>query len=261
MTDPATAEPLARLIEAIKRNLSEGRYRNKSAVREALVLPIFQRLGWDTIDPYQVRREHPIGSRKVDYAPSCANDAGPSCGGQGGWCCQWRGSATLRICVSRRRSDGASDDGQEWSFDLPTERGNYEDRRLYTLDLQARPGDECCRVLTRYLDFDRVKQNQAISDARKDYESAARERIAAQTVSNAWLKLVEEPDGLLIDLLIEKTQALCGYDPSREQVEAFLSKLVPHGQGTPAVLIRRPDQRSTISAWRAPTTARRRPAR
>lgn len=99
-------------------------------------------------------------------------------------------------------------DGQEWGFYLPTERGTYEDRRVYKLDLLERTTEECCQVLIRYLAHDRVKRQEAIADARKDYESASRERIAADTLVSAWQKLVEEPDGLLIDILTEKTQAL-----------------------------------------------------
>jgi len=77
------------------------------------------------------------------------------------------------------------------------------------------------------LAFERVRQKEAIADARSDYETAARERTAADTLQAAWRKLVEEPDGLLIDLLVEKTQALCGYAPTREQVEAFLTGTNP----------------------------------
>ena len=60
-------EDLLSLIVSVPRNLNQGRYQNEQAFREAVVLPILQRLGWDMIDPPTVRREYPIQSRRVDY--------------------------------------------------------------------------------------------------------------------------------------------------------------------------------------------------
>ena len=90
-----------------------------------------------------------------------------------------------------------------------------------------RTTDECCSTLSRYLAFDRVKRKDAIQDARVDYETGDQRRTAVDTLPAAWSKLVEEPDGLMIDLLAEKTQTLCGYAPTREQVETFLATLTP----------------------------------
>jgi predicted type IV restriction endonuclease len=52
-----STDELKHLIESVKRNLAQGRYQNESTIREAVVLPILDRLGWDIIDPAVVRRE------------------------------------------------------------------------------------------------------------------------------------------------------------------------------------------------------------
>jgi predicted type IV restriction endonuclease len=221
-------EELRGLIETIKRNLAQGRYLNESTIREAVVLPVLQRLGWDTMDPSVVRREHPVRNRKVDY-------------------CLFSHHATPDVLIEVK-AIGAIEggdlqlfeyafhegvpmalltNGREWSFYLPAGQGSYEDRRVYKLDMLQRDVDECYRTLVRYPAFDRVKRKEAITDARRDYETAARERTAADTLAAAWIKLIEEPDALLLDLLSEKTQTLCGYAPMREQVEAFLAMLKP----------------------------------
>jgi hypothetical protein len=125
--------------------------------------------------------------------------------------------ARLRIAEQLERD--------EWSFYLPAGQGSYNDRRVYKLDFLERSTDECCRVLIRYLAFDRVKSKDSIADARKDYETASQERTAADNLYPAWKKLVEEGDDLLIELLIEKTQTLCGYGPTPEQATKFLTSL------------------------------------
>jgi len=71
------------------------------------------------------------------------------------------------------------------------------------------------------------KKKEAIADARSDYEKAVQRRTAEQTIYKAWKELVQEPEISLVDLLSEKTQTLCRYAPTREQVELFLSTLSP----------------------------------
>lgn len=69
-----SADGFYSLVEAIKRNLAEGRYQNESAIREAVVLPVLQKLGWDTIEPYTVRREHNIRGRKSGLYAFCSSE-------------------------------------------------------------------------------------------------------------------------------------------------------------------------------------------
>jgi len=223
-----STDELKHLIESVKRNLAQGRYQNESTIREAVVLPILDRLGWDIIDPAVVRREHPIGSRKVDYClfvhqstPDVLVEVkvvGSIAGGD---------RQLFEYAFHEGVPMALLTDGREWSFYLPAGQGSYDDRRIYKLDLLERTTEECCSALTRYLAFERVKRKDALKDARADYETAVRSRTAVDTLVAAWSKLVEEPDGLLIDLLLEKTQALCGYAPTREQVETFLATLTP----------------------------------
>jgi predicted type IV restriction endonuclease len=228
MLDKMSVDELKRLIESVKRNLAQGRYQNESTIREAVVLPILQRLGWDTIDPAVVRREHPIGSRKVDYClfvhhttPDVLVEVKAVGSIEGG------DRQLFEYAFHEGVPMAMLTDGREWSFYLPAGHGSYDDRRVYKLDLLERATDECWSALTRYLAFERVKRKEAIADARADYETAARRRTAADALPAAWAKLVEEPDGLMIDLVLEKTQALCGYAPTREQVETFLAALTP----------------------------------
>ena len=112
--------------------------------------------------------------------------------------------------------------GREWSFYLPAEQGNYSERRVQKLDLLERDPKDSARVLERYLSFDRVRGGSAHSDARADYQSAARQREAEKTIPRARQDLISQPDELLIELIAEKVVSLIGFRPTDEQIEAFL---------------------------------------
>ncbi len=51
----------------------------------------------------------------------------------------------------------------------------------------------------------------------------ARSREIKSTLPKAWRKLVEEKDGLLIDLIADQAATLCGYKPDFETVASFLN--------------------------------------
>jgi hypothetical protein len=123
-------------------------------------------------------------------------------------------------------------DGREWSFHLPSGQGSYEDRRVYRLQLDDREPEECQRVLTRYLARDRVRDGSAFEDAQRDYRDAAGRREAATALPRAWHELLGEPEELLLDIVSDKAEALCGFKPGRADVLGFLSRLVPGESGT-----------------------------
>ena len=54
--------------------------------------------------------------------------------------------------------------------------------------------------------------------------SLARAEIIGKVIVDAWNRIVETPDGLLVDLIAETTEDICGFKPERELVEQFLSR-------------------------------------
>lgn len=65
-------------------------------------------------------------------------------------------------------------DGQEWHFYLPGEQGDYEDRRVYKLDLLERDINESKTRLSRYLEYEAVKSGEAVESARSDYKDVSK---------------------------------------------------------------------------------------
>ena len=117
-------------------------------------------------------------------------------------------------------------DGQEWSFYLPGEQGRYDERRVYKLDLLERTSEEASTRLTRYLAYERVCSGEALKAARSDYQNVARSREIEVTFPRAWTSLLQEEDSLLLDLLADKVEDLCGYKPEQSDCQQFLQTRV-----------------------------------
>jgi hypothetical protein len=113
-------------------------------------------------------------------------------------------------------------DGQEWNFYLPGEQGRYDERRVYKLDLLERSAEEASTRLTRYLSYQRLCSGDALNAARADYQNVAKDREIEATFPKAWHALLEEQDSLLLDLIAERVESLCGYKPDPDVCGRFL---------------------------------------
>lgn len=212
-------------IVDIQAGIRAGRFINEASVSQGIVLRILQALDWPTFNTQVVWPEYTISGRRVDYA-----------------LCHPQNKPIVFVEVKQvGQSEGAErqlfeyafhigvpmailTDGQEWHFFLPAEQGLYQERRVYKLDILERNADESVERLTRYLKFADVVSGKAIDAARVDYRNVSRDRQIRTTLPIAWKKLIEEQDSLLIELLADRVESLCGYKPDEEMVSAFLAK-------------------------------------
>lgn len=218
----------------IRDSLEAGRFSNEAAVSQGVVQRMLHLLGWPVYDTGVVSPEYSLEGRRVDYA-----------------LCHPAGKPLVLVEVKQvGQSEGADrqlfeyafhegvpmailTDGREWSFFLPTEQGRYDERRLYKLDLLEREPEEIEAALNRYLDYKSMCSGRAIEAARKDYRDAARKREAEKALPEAWAKLIEAEDELLLDLVSEKVEDLCGIKPERGAVALFLREFPRLGEIKP----------------------------
>jgi hypothetical protein len=215
-------------ILAIQDGIRSGRFVNEAAVSQGIVLRLLQALSWPTYDTQVVSPEYTIEGRRVDFA-----------------LCHPRNKPTVFIEVKQLgQSEGADrqlfeyafhvgvpmailTDGQEWHFFLPGEQGQYQERRVYKLDILERDVEESAERLKRYLTYEAVCSGEAIESAREDYRNVSRKRQIRKNIPVAWMKLIEEKDDLLVELLADKVESLCGYKPDPDLVASFLAEKVP----------------------------------
>jgi len=238
-------EALVSIVQDIQSRLKTGQFVNEAAVKQGAVLPILQALGWPISDAQIVCPEYTIERKRVDFA----------------LCHQPRRPDIFMEVKQAGKSEGADRQlfeyafhtgvplavlttGQEWHFYLPAEQGTYQERRVYRLDLLEREPEECASRLIRYLSFARVAAGESLEAAREDIRGLIQTREIHKTLLVAWRGLIEEPDDLLVELIAEKVEEICGYKPDPDTVAQFLRQPrdssgspfvgVPARQGFPA---------------------------
>jgi hypothetical protein len=210
-------------IEEIRAGIKAGRFANEASVSQGIVLRILHALSWPSYDTQIVCPEYSLEGRRGDYA-----------------LCHPPGKPIAFIEVKQiGQSEGAErqlfeyafhvgvplailTDGQEWNFFLPGEQGDYGERRVYKLDIVERDIAECVSRLSRYLKYDAIVSGAAIEAAREDYRNVSRDRQMKATLPKAWAKLVEEEDELLLELVADRVESLCGFKPDPDTVARFL---------------------------------------
>ncbi len=226
-------------ILQIQDSIRAGLFANEASVSQGIVLRILQALGWPIFDSRIVSPEYGVEGRRVDFA-----------------LCHPPDKPMVFVEVKQiGQSEGADKqlfeyafhlgvpmavltDGQEWHFYLPGEQGLYQERRVYKLDLLERNLEECEARLKRYLDYQASCSGKVLEGARKDYQGVAKDRQITLTLPVAWSKLTEEPDDLLIELIADKVESLCGYKPDPDTVASFIgngARIAPSGQNKSVV--------------------------
>ena len=232
----------------VQQGIKAGRFLNEASVSQGIVLRLLQALAWPTYNTQIVSPEYTVSGKRVDYA-----------------LCHPHSKPIVFIEVKQvGQSEGAEKqlfeyafhigvpmailtDGQEWHFFLPAEQGHYQERRVYKLDLLERNIDEIVQYLQRYLAYDAICSGKAIENARQDYKHVSRERQIQTPLPIAWSKIIEEQDELLIELVADKVESLCGYRPDIDTVSNYLAGIsgndIPVTK--PRISTKRDDRRKT----------------
>lgn len=210
-------------IKDIRAGIKSGRFTNEASVSQGIVLRVLHVLSWPSYSTQVVCPEYSLEGRRVDYA-----------------LCNPPGKPIAFIEVKQiGQSEGAErqlfeyafhvgvplailTDGQEWNFFLPGEQGDYGERRVYKLDIVERDIAECASRLNRYLRYEAIVSGKALEAAREDYRNVSRDRQMKATMPIAWAKLVEEEDELLLELVADRVESLCGFKPDPDTVARFI---------------------------------------
>ena len=228
----------------------------EEATKQGAVLPILARLGWNRDNIREVVPEYSAGQGRVDY------------------CLKINDKVSVFLEVKRTNEElerhqkqlleyafetgvkiAVLTNGLLWWFYLPLFEGSWDQRRFYTIDIQQQ------NITTANDHFKQLLSRQAIADgsalqkAHEIHSSREKERIINQTIPKAWKELCEEPDELLIELLADKVEGICGHRPEDELLGKFLSKILPPRERlevvTPRVQPARQQQQTRISTHSA----------
>ena len=221
-------DEVRREIERIQGYISNGRLTqfDEANTKATAIEPILRELGWDVVDPDEVRREYSVGSRSVDYALFCDD--------------------TLKVFIEAKKGseplerhqeqllDYAFAEGVEiailtngatWWFYLPIRAVSWKRRRVATVELDPQDNTEIAQKLVDVLSKENVCSGRAIQNAERHQ--------VLEALPKVWNQLVSKPDSSIIDLLAYRTHKLCVREPDRNEVEQFLSAHLEQIQVTP----------------------------
>jgi hypothetical protein len=208
----------------IREQIKAGLFPNEASVSQGIVLRLLQALGWPIFDSRVVSPEYAVQGRRVDFA-LCHPPTKPLVFVEVKQVGQSEGAdkQLFEYAFHLGVPMAVLTDGQEWHFYLPGEQGLYQERRVYKLDLLERSVEECSLRMNRYVEHGALCSGSALEAARKDYRDIAKERQIDATLPQAWAKLLQEADDLLIELVADKVESLCGYKPDPDRVAAFFA--------------------------------------
>lgn len=220
------AETIARAVEQIK---STGLLRSldESATKQGVVLRLLYLAGWNTFDVSEVVPEYTVGNLRVDFAlrPGTANAVFIEVK-RPGENLESHQQQLLEYCFQEGTELAALTNGRTWWLYLPLQRGNWAQRRFLTIDLESQDPAIIEQRFLEYLSLEKVVSGRAVSDAENSVRSQQRAETIDKTIIEAWNHIVETPDELLVDLISETTERICGMKPEPELVKQFLSRRV-----------------------------------
>jgi predicted type IV restriction endonuclease len=112
--------------------------------------------------------------------------------------------------------------GMTWWFYLPTKEGDWKTRKFYTIDIIQQESQDVAHKFIDLLSKNNIQTGEALRHAESIYKGKLKKTVIEETLPEAWNKIITEPDSLLIDLLSETTEKLCGFKPENEETTQFL---------------------------------------
>lgn len=213
-------------IDEIGAGLETGQYGNEAAVSQGIVLRLLDALAWPRYNTQVIIPEYSVGGRRVDFA-LCHPPSKPivfievkqvgNIEGAEQQLFEYAFHEGVPIAILT--------DGRVWRFFHPTAQGDYRERQVCELNLSEGNGEESTKRLKRYLNYESICMGEAVEAIKADYEEVVQQRQVATRLPEAWSNLLEEADEFLLHAVAEKTESLCGYRPTDEQVLGFLRSL------------------------------------
>ena len=220
------AETIAQAVEQIKNTVFLTSL-DESATKQSVVIRLLSLCGWNQFDLSQVVPEYTVGTRRVDFAlrPGSANAVfievkRPSENLEN------HQQQLLEYCFQEGVKLAALTNGRTWWLYLPLQSGSWEHRRFLAIDLESQESGVVEQLFNEYLSQEKVISGQAVTDAEELVQSQQRAEVTSKTIVLAWNQIVETPDEILVDLISETVERICGFKPEAELVEQFLLRRV-----------------------------------
>ena len=214
-----------RLVSAINeiRNDKSILMLDEASIKSGVILRLLSMLGWNPFDVNEVKPEYTIESKRVDFS--------------------LRINGINKVFIEVKRPNENLEAHQEqllnysfregvkqailtngitWWFYLPLNEGSWEQRRFFTADFLQQDPNAIAEKLINLLSRENSASGDTLKNAENLYRGRQKRNILRDALPKAWYKILNDPDDLFVELLIETTEKLSGFRPEIEDVEKFI---------------------------------------
>jgi predicted type IV restriction endonuclease len=219
------AEKISEVINDLKSNKDRIYEYDEAKTKQAIIMRILSSLNWNTFDVEEVYPEYSIGNGRVDYSLRIGNankvfleakKAGEELEKES------HQEQLLSYSFQQGIKLAILTNGLIWWFYLPLTEGSWEQRKFYSIDVLQQENEN---IVTKFSDF-LLKTNIASGKANENAElvhiDQQKQKVLLKTIPEAWNKIVSEPNDLLVELVNEITEGICGFKAENDMIEQFL---------------------------------------
>ena len=237
-----------KLVSAINeiRNDKSILMSDEASIKSGVILRLLSILGWNPFDVNEVKPEYTIESKRVDFS--------------------LRINGINKVFIEVKRPNENLEAHQEqllnysfregvkqailtngitWWFYLPLNEGSWEQRRFFTADFLQQDPNAIAEKLIDLLSRENSASGDTLKNAEHLYRGRQKRNILRGALPKAWYKILNDPDDLFVELLIETTEKLSGFRPEIEDVEKFIINIQTSPSTKPEVLS--PPKKQAIS--------------
>lgn len=196
---------------------------DEASIKSGVVLRLLSLLGWNPFDVNEVKPEYSVETKRVDFS--------------------LRINGTNKVFIEVKRPNENLESHQEqllgysfregvkqailtngitWWFYLPLNEGSWEQRRFFTADFLQQDQSAIAETLIDLLSRENVASGNALKKSEHLYKGRQKRNILRDALPKAWYKILNDPDDLLVEILIETTEKISGFRPEIEDVEKFI---------------------------------------
>jgi len=200
---------------------------DEASVQQFIVLRLLSLLEWDIFNLKEVIPQYSIKVRRVDY------------------CLKINNTARVFVEVKNINEDLSNPNHQEqlldyafregvklailtngisWEFYLPLTEGSWEQRKFFTIDIVQQEIEEIVKNFTNFLLKDNIISGESLEKANSYLDIRLKKQLIEKNLPKAWNRLITENDELLIELVNESLEGICGIKAENEKVAQFIQE-------------------------------------
>jgi predicted type IV restriction endonuclease len=217
-------EKLKTFIEQLKANQRISSYSEADTIL-AIIQPLLGCLGWDRDNPDEVKPQYQVENGFVDFSLKLNNidviflevkRTGEDLDKEN------YQNQLLRYAFGKGVRLAILTNGMTWWFYLPMKEVDWKKRKFYSIDIKKQDSADVVSKFVDLLSKDNVQSGKAIQHADLIYKGRVKKQAIENTLPEAWNKIISEQDDLLIELIAETTESICGHKPDVDIVKRFL---------------------------------------